>query len=104
MVCTLLIDLELSLHALWDLLIHEKQNRYFVKSRKIVSHSSLIKICPIPNQRLNFQLDLAKCMPSAVRELTCFSSVVYSCGICRYGMKIRFPHALVMTFLFHEGT
>ena len=21
----------------------------------------------------------------------------------RYGIKIRFPHALVMTFLFHEG-
>ena len=24
--------------------------------------------------------------------------------MCRYGLKIRFPHSLVMTFLFQEGT
>ena len=24
--------------------------------------------------------------------------------LCRYGMKIRLPHSLVMTFLFQEGT
>ena len=33
------------------------------------------------------------------------SHVVHYCMFCsfRYGAKIRFPHALVMTFLFHGG-